>query len=141
MKLSEMTVDQLTDCLCEIAAPVGNITSDPDIVALLKEFAAKGKAAKAKEDTPDAEKKEEKADITMVELVGGVLAKAVPLMFKKHKNDTLRIIAALNGKTVREIERENGIAVIKMLKSSFDKELLDFFTSSKPTEKTEPLQS
>lgn len=108
MKLSEMNTEQLAACLCKLAEPVGVLTADEEIADTIKQVGDN----KAK---------------PVYSVIGGAVAKLIPLMLKKHERETYGILAALTGKSEAELKAQNGLQTIKDAKECFDKELLDFF--------------
>ncbi len=109
MKLSEMNVNELSDCLLILADPVANILEDPGLGGYLREFAS--------------EKKEQ----NRAAMLGKAAKKLLPILLRDHRKDLILIISALTGLTVDVIENQNGLATIRQAVELIDKELLDFF--------------
>ena len=123
MKLSEMTTDRAMDVLCEITPFIANITADEELLAELRN-AIDPKAVKTKAEL----------------MVKGVekITKLVPIVLKKRKTDVFGILAALNGKTVEEIGKQNIIATMAQVREVVkDKDLMDFFKSCVGSEGSE----
>lgn len=103
MKLSEMPTRQAAACMAELAVPVGNIL--------------KSDAVKAWYEA----NKEEKATIS-------VFLSLIPMLLRDHYDDTAAIIAALSGKTRKELDEQPTAQTIADLKCCIDQELISFFT-------------
>lgn len=113
MKLSEMNSKELCTALCVLAEPVGRIAADDEVADALKRMA------------------ENKANHTVMgRLIGTAYADFVPLLLKKHKDDTFAVLSILTGKTVEELEKQNGFQLMKDVRSVFNSELIRFFGSS-----------
>lgn len=123
MRLSALSTDRATDVLCEIAPLATNIMTDVELVDELKT------AVDFKGANTMAEK---------LTLIGGKLAKILPILLKKRKADLFGILGALNEKSVDEIAKQNIIVTMKQVRDiSKDKELLDFFKSCTGSEESE----
>ncbi len=114
MKLSEMTGDQLTTCLCIISPPVERIAEDDDIVEAIKGCMAVREV--------EGEK------LPYLDIPRAVL-RMIPVLLTKHKRDTFTILGAMSGKTADEIAQQNGLKMLSDIKAVFDADLLGFFTS------------
>lgn len=110
MKLSEMSTEQGVQVMIKLAGPVGNITSDEEFYQMLRDFAAKA------------------GDTSPIALIDEVCKRLVPVALVKHKADLYAIVAALTGKTAKKIAEQKLTETISDIKSSLDKEFLDFFT-------------
>lgn len=115
MKLSEMTTVQLADCLCDLAEPVANIMNDKAVVEALKT------ASLAARD----------ANSAPLDIYKPIVARLLPGLLKSRRKDTFAVIAALTGKTIKEIETQNGFLTIKEARESWDEELRDFFAQAR----------
>lgn len=113
MKLSEMNGEQLATCLCAIAEPIERMADDEEITGALR----------------GCVKRSEAGIFEKVDLPRAVL-RMIPVLLGKHRRDTFLIIGAMNGKTVDEIAKQNGMKTILDIKACFDKDLFDFFKSS-----------
>lgn len=120
MKLSEMNSRDLCNALCVLADPIGEISNDDEVAEALKRM---------------AEHKSSKT--VMGRLIGVAYADFVPLLLKKHKAATFQVLSVLTGKTMEEIEQENGFQLLQDVRSIWNAELLRFFGSSVDTELTE----
>lgn len=118
--LKNFTGDQMAEALCLIAEPIEHITQDDEAVDALKKVA-----------------EERKKGGVMGKLAGLAYARFVPLLLKKHKNDTYAILSALSGESVESIANGNALALFKVLKEAFTPNVVHFFTSSVDTEQTE----
>lgn len=110
MKLSEMNTKQLAEALCKIAEPVNEIVSSPDVAQVMQKLAGK-------EDNS-------------FRYIGKMVALIIPVALDKHRDATFRIISALSGKSVAEIEQQPGLQTIRDARDIFDAELISFFMSS-----------
>ena len=123
MKLSELSTERATDVLCIIAPLAMNILSDEELMEELKA------AIDFKNVNTSAEK---------IALIVGKISKILPIVLKKRRIDLFGILAALNGKTVEEIGKQNILKTMSQVRDiSKDKELLDFFKSCTGTEESE----
>lgn len=102
-KISEMNANELTTCLCKLAEPSEKLMSDGAVVEALDEL---------RKAIP------EKADVaTVFSLFTSIV---VPrLMDEKHQKDTYAVLAAIDGVAVEEIEKRNGLEVLRDVFVSF----------------------
>lgn len=117
MKLSEMNTVQMAKALCELAAPVGRLAED---VELMRGMADAGQGKN-----------------TLGEKLGALLPKVIPALLDKHFDDVVLILSALTGKSGEVIRAQKGVQTIRDIQSCFDGDLLDFFKSSAGMERTE----
>lgn len=123
MRLSELTTDQATNVLCEVSPYIINIMTDEELMAELQAAVDFG------ESNTLAEK---------IAIGAGKIAKIVPILLKKRKSDLFGVLAAINGKSVDEIAKQNIIKTMAQVRDvAKDKELLDFFRSCTVTEENE----
>lgn len=108
MKLSEMTTKQAEDALCEIVDPIERLMDDEE---LLESAAAIDRAM------PNASMAVKKTKWAM---------KLVPLLLRKHRDDTYAVVRAMTGKTQQELESEKLMDFISDVAGFVDKEFLDF---------------
>lgn len=113
MRLSEMSTDQLFDCLADITVPVANIVQDAEVLSALQSV-----SGASKEGRPVAE------------VAASFVAKIIPAALKTHRDDVLCVIGALSGKSVQTLREQNGLLTIKEAKDIVDKDLIDFFRQS-----------
>lgn len=107
MKISQMNTDQMADALCMMAEPLEIIGNDPDFgAAFAKLDGMKG---------------------SLLEKFAAGYGKIVPIMLRKHRNETYTILAAMTGKTPEEIAKQNVLRTMQDVRDSVDQELLDFF--------------
>lgn len=111
MKISQMSTDQAADVLVRIAEPVSHIMDDERISELLKEVSAS-------------------KNVPYIKLFASLIPKIVPLALESHRNDLYEVVGALDGKSVSEVEKQNVMKTIKVIKESIDRDLIDFFVSS-----------
>ena len=114
MKLSEMNTEQLADALCAIAEPMENIGADDEFNKKIAEF---------------SERNKKNGGMTKLENLTGIVATTIPWLLKRHRQDVYVILSVLTGKSVQEIENQNGFVTIRDAKDCVDKELTDFFKS------------
>lgn len=115
MKLSEFSTDKAADVLCDVSAYAVNIFEDAELMESLK--------AKMDADTPKTVGEKYAMGIQKI-------GQWVPLILKKHRDDLLGIVAAVNDKTVDEIKKQNIIKTMVQIKEiATDRDLLDFFKS------------
>lgn len=96
-KISEMTACELSVCLCKIAEPAEKLLSDSAVIEALDGF---------RNAIP------EKASVsTAFSLFTTML---VPkLMDKKHQKDVYSILAAIDGVTVEDVQKRNGLETVR----------------------------
>lgn len=117
MKLSEMNTDQMAKCLCELVTPVAEIVADDGIWDALKEFSSV-------------------KDKTLFAVAGSIAVKITPLLLRDHYKAFVEIVSAMTGKTPANVRKQSGMQTIADVIGFVDKDLIDFFKSSAPTEKT-----
>lgn len=120
MKLSEMNMREMATALCALAAPMSNIAKDEALCEKIQGMSGM---------MMDAQK-------PMIRKAGELLT-VVPEILGKHYEDTIRIAAALTGKTPMETEEANAMEMISQIIESVDDRLLGFFKLSAATEQTE----
>lgn len=115
MKISELSTDRAMDVFCELVPFMENIFSDEQLIAELK------KKMDITEETTNAEK---------MSMVMGKINVIAPILLKKRRNDVLGMLAAINGKTVDEVKKQNFIATLVQVREVIaDKDFIDFFKS------------
>ena len=102
-KLSEMTMEELSACLCKMAGPADNLFSD---AAVCDAF-----------DTAQKRMPENPTIQAAFSIFTSILVPA--LMSEKHKGDTYAILSAQSGDSVEEISARNGMEVMKDLFTVF----------------------
>ena len=107
MKLSEMNTDQMAKCMCELVEPAAEIMADEAVLKAVAGFAN----TKAQ---------------SFLQIISSAATALVPLQLKN---------ACL--KPATEIRKQKGLQTIKDVRECLDQDLIDFFKSSAPTEKTE----
>lgn len=123
MKISELSTNEGVNVLCELSPYVLNITSDEELLAELKTAVSAGKT------TTQAE---------WIALGVAKIAKLIPIIFKKRKDDVFGILAVMNGKSVEQVKKQNLLVTAKQIKELIkDKDLLDFFVSCADSEESE----
>ena len=111
MKISKMTTDEAADALVKMSEAVTAIVADEESVPLLNALSV-GIEAEGNEG------------------ITAALMRLVPFLLKKHRKEFYTIIGALDGKEEEEIGKFNLLSTIRVVRDSFDKDLLDFFKSS-----------
>ncbi len=114
MKLSEMNVKQLSAALCQLTLPVSRIATDTALNGVFERCAEKMKKA---------------AYMTTFEKMG-MLLEAVPVLLETHYEDTIRIVSIMTGRSIAEVEAQNGMEMIDEMMKSVDEQFLRFFRSS-----------
>ena len=112
MKISEMSTDQASDVLVRIADPASNIMHDQDSIAVIE------KLAKADGDSA-------------LSFIADNLVPVCTVLLKTHRKDLYEIIAALSGKSKKEIAEQKWYDTIKDIKACWDGDLASFFGSLK----------
>lgn len=119
MKLSEMNTDQMAKCMCELVEPAAEIMADEAVSKAVADFFANAK------------------DQSFLQMIGSVATALVPLLLKTHYTALVTVLSAMTGKSVAAIRKQKGLQTIKDVRECLDQDLIDFFKSSAPTEKTE----
>lgn len=101
--ISEMTASALGKCLCDMAEPAERLFTDGAVCSALNDLTAKLKEKMAID----------KAFSLFTQILFPVICG------DKHKADTFAILAALDGVTVDEIEKRNGLEVMRDLFKAF----------------------
>lgn len=115
MKFSELETDRAMDVFCELVPYIENITSDKQLIDILK------KKMNVTEKTTNAEKMS-----MAVEKLNAI----APIILKKRKDDVLNIIAIINGKPLDEVKKQSIIkTMIDVREIIRDKDFVDFFKS------------
>ena len=109
-KLMEKNGAEMCAALVSIAAPIKRFLDDPEFDAAFKEATKKG----LKMGTNDVLK---------------VYADLVPMIFgDKHIKDTMAILSAIEGKSVKALLAMNGADLIADTIAAFNDQLAPFFT-------------
>lgn len=116
MKISDLSTDRALDVLCEILPNVNSICIDEELVEAVKK-----KVSKKFSELSRAE----------ILLIGAEKLTEIGLIaLKKHRHDVLSILAAINGVEPEQVERQNIIKTMAMLRElAKDEELIAFFRS------------
>lgn len=125
MKLSEMNTKQLASALCALVRPMQALAQDEEINRAFTAISAKS---------------EETQSMTVLEK-GGMLLEVVPVLFERRYKETIEIVSVLTGKSVEELESQNGMETINETIQCFDNQLLGFFRSSAVMEKAQTAKS
>lgn len=112
-KLSEITMDQGLDIVADILAPIMNIAEDETA----REFFTK-------ENPQEGE--------NAIQMALRRIKSSLPALIKKHKEDLIVIMAALNTQTVDEYKQSKGfMGLVKDVVSlANDEDLQGLFTSA-----------
>lgn len=113
-----INTDKACDILCEITPLIENLTTDKEVVALVKDIQNNGS------------NQEDKSKQLMFKLI--------PIVLKNNRETVYKVIATCFGKNAEDIKAQKVSETINQVKEILkDNELLSFFTLSKPTEATE----
>lgn len=112
MRLSEMNTVQLAAALCDMAPHIEAIGSDEAIAELLKTIDNRTEQGNG------------------LQKLSAMIGMLLPAMLDKQKAHTFAILSVLTGKSVQEIEKQNGFQTLRDVKSVFDKDLFEFFKPS-----------
>lgn len=109
-KLLEQSAAEMAAHLVELAAPVKSLLEDEEIRQTWIECTKQGVKNK-------------------LESILVVYADMAPLIFgEKHLKDVLRILAAIEGKTVSEMLQMNGAELMKDTLAAWEEQIKPFFT-------------
>lgn len=111
MKLSEMTTDEAAKVLCKMAEPVERICCDKAINGHMAQMA------------------KDKGEMTVLEMLGKTVKVWFPVLLGEHKEDVYKVLAALTGKTEKEIAEQKIMQTMMDVKACFDDDLMLFFRS------------
>lgn len=112
MKLSEMNTKELSRALCLLSGPLERIGGDAAITQIFKDM------------------NNLKGQVSKLQATAVVMGKLIPVLLDRHQTDTFTALSVLTGKSVQEIENQNGKQTIEEIKTVLDKDLLDFFLPS-----------
>ena len=122
-KIVEMDALELSSLLIEIAEPIGNLADDDEVFECFRKCTTRGLKLKQRDG---------------LHFILKTYSKLIPLLLgEKHKRDTLRILAAIEGKSVNEIIHMNGKQLIDDFRAAWEDKLEGFFTQSVPTEQAD----
>lgn len=108
-KIAEMNTDEMAIAICQMAEPVSNIMSDGMVSDAFVEMS-----------------KKLNKNSTLLQNIAVFTSVLVPVLLgEKHRNDTYAVLAALEGTTVENIRKQNGIKTAK--------DLFDVFMANKET--------
>ena len=125
MKFSELSTDRAADVLCEVSVYALNILTDDELRESLKAQI-------------DAEKPQTAGE--RYAIGAQKIGQWIPLILKKHREDTLGILAAVNETTVEAIKKQSIIKTMRQIQEIVrDKDMLDFFKSCASEAKGETL--
>lgn len=110
MKITEMTNDQATNAMIQLAEPFSNICEDEETLELLD------KLANASENPEPP-----------IKMIGSVIPKFVLIAFKKHKRDLYQIVSALMMTPIAEVGGMNFLETVNVIRESVDDVLISFF--------------
>lgn len=114
MKLSEMNTRQLAAALCRLTAPMSRIATDENINGVFGKI---------------ADRMKRRAHMSEMEKMG-MLMDVVPMLLESHYADTIEIVSIMTGKSVPEVEAQNGFAMIDEIRKCLDSQFFGFFRSS-----------
>ena len=119
MKLSEMSTERFAECLCELASPLSAIAQDENVVNAIDKITHL-----------DTKK-------PLIVVFGQMITAVIPTLIKEHRDDVFAVLAALTGKTPKQLAAQNGLQTIKEARECIDREFIDFFTSAASQRRTE----
>ena len=115
MKFSELSTDRAADVLCEVSVYAHNILTDDELRESLKAQI-------------DAEKPQTAGE--RYAIGAQKIGQWIPLILKKHREDTLGILAAVNETTVEAVKKQSVLKTMRQIQEIVkDKDMLDFFKS------------
>lgn len=92
-KLAEMNTDELAVFMCKAADPLSSLLMDSEVIDAFTGLA-----------------KKMQGNGNLFSMFGAFLSVVVPtLLGERHKNDTYALLAAIEGKDVDAIRKQNGI--------------------------------
>lgn len=112
-KLAELNVDEMTLLMCRVAEPAGNLFADGAVIAAFVDVA----------------KVLQEANFRLAG-IAYFASKIIPVLLgDAHKEDTLAILAAFDGRPVDELRKQNGLKTMKGLYQIFmeDQDAINFF--------------
>lgn len=118
-KINEMTTMELSTLLLDIAEPMNNLASDDELFEAFRRCTLQGMKLKQRNGLK-----------FIMQTYGELVSK---LLGEKHRMDTLRILAAVEGKPITELMTMNGTEVLADIKKAWEDNLKDFFSQSAPT--------
>lgn len=122
-KIAEMDVLELSSLLVEIAEPIGNLAADNEVFEAFRRCTMRGLGLKQRNG---------------LRFILQTYSEMMPLLFgDKHKIDTLRVLAAIEGTSLEEVMKLNGAEVFERFKKAWEEHLQDFFTQSALTEQAD----
>lgn len=112
MKFSELSTDRAADVLCEVSVYALNILTDDELRESLK----------AQIDAEKPQTAGEKYAIGAQKI-----GQWIPLILRKHREDTLGILAAVNETTVEAVKKQSVLKTMRQIQEIVkDKDMLDF---------------
>lgn len=121
MRIADLTTEQGFDTLCEIVPHLGAIITDDELLGELKR----------KTGITDTSTK---AEIWAAAL--DKITALMPIILKKHRAEVYGVIAAINGKTADEINKQSFLVTAGELRDIInDADLRSFFASLWNTER------
>jgi len=118
-KIEELSGWELTSALVELAEPVGNLAADDRFWKVFKACTQRAVYLREKDG---------------LRFMLKSYSKLVPVLLSdEHKQDTMRILAVLEGAPYDEVMRRNGAEILKDLSRIFEDKVVPFFTKSMPT--------
>ena len=120
-KLSELNGWELMGRLADLAEPIGNLTNDDLFWDTFTECTKRGVSLKQKDG---------------LRFILKAYGKLIPiLMGEDHRKDTIRILAAVEGKSVPEAMKMNGKQLFQDFLDAYKENIEPFFTRSALSEK------
>lgn len=108
-KLLEKTGAEMCSALVSIAGPVRHFLDDPEFGEAVRESTKKGVRSQ-------------------MEGILNIYADLAPLLFgDKHLKDTIQILAVVEGKTVKEMLKMNGVELFRDAMDAWKEQIQPFF--------------
>lgn len=108
-KLLEKNGAEMAAALVSLAAPIKSFMNDPEFDAAFKEATKKGME-------------------TQMTDVLSIYSNLIPLLLgKNHLNDTMTILAVVEGKSVKELLKMNGTDLLADMIKAFTEQIKPFF--------------
>lgn len=109
-KLMEKNGAEMCAALVSIAAPIKSLVEDQEIVETFRECTKKGMA-------------------NNLHGIAIIYADMVPLLFgDKHLKDIMAILSVVEGKSVKELLKMNGVELLEDAMSAWKEQIQPFFT-------------
>ena len=112
MKMTEMNTEQLAKTICAAADPLSRIAKSKALNDALSEYS-----------------NSHNESMTVLQKLSALLTGVVPALLSENYSDMVKVISVMTGKSVEEVENQNGLQTIAEVKAFIDEDLADFFTT------------